>query len=131
MRDLANNIKNLNAFTPATISTDATTQGIIIDRDGFESLTFAFRASSYTDGDYLPLVEDGDEANLSDAVAVDDDFLIGTEAGATLSANGESKIGYNGGKRYIRISFVSSGTTTGATLDAVAILGHARSNPVA
>jgi hypothetical protein len=131
MRDLSSDIKTLNAISPVAISSNTTTNGLIIDRSGFESLTFILRASSYTDGDYLPLVEEGDQANLSDAAEVADVSLIGTEAGSILSEEKVAKIGYNGYKRYIRISFVSSSTTTGATLDAIAILGHSRDNPLA
>lgn len=131
MRDLVNDIKNLNAFSPVVISTNTTTNGIIIDLKGFESATFLLKASSYTDGSYLPLIEEGNDSGLSDAAEVADNFLIKTEADATLSAEGVSKIGYIGDKRYIRLSFVSSSTTTGATLDATVVLGHARSNPVA
>ena len=44
--DLKSNISNLNAFTPAAISTDTTTAGVEIDTLGFESLTFLMRAST-------------------------------------------------------------------------------------
>jgi hypothetical protein len=129
--DLKNDISNVDAFTPATIATDTTTAGSIIDMQDFESLTFLLRASTYTDGTYTPLIEDGDDSGLSDAAAVADAFLIGTEADAALSAAGESRIGYVGKKRYVRLSYVSTSTTTGATLDAVAVKGSPRHSVVA
>ena len=123
--DLKNDIKNLNGLTPAVINTDTTTNGIEIDTLGFESVTFFIRSSSYTDGTYTPLVEDTDTSG-SGEVAVVDDFLIGTEASAALSAAGISKIGFVGKKRYVRLNIVSSATTTGSTLDVVVVLGSPR-----
>jgi hypothetical protein len=129
--DSKNNVSNLNGLTPATIATNTTTAGEIIDTKGFESLSFLNRASDYTDGTYTPLIEDGEDSGLSDAAAVTDTFLIGTEANAALSADGVSKIGYIGKKRYVRLSYVSTSTTTGATLDSVAVLGDPIKAPVA
>lgn len=129
--DSKNNVSNLNGLTPATIATNTTTPGEIIDTKGFESLSFLNRASNYTDGTYTPLIEDGEDSGLSDAAAVTDTFLIGTEASAALSASGVSKIGYIGKKRYVRLSYVSTSTTTGATLDSVAVLGDPIKAPVA
>lgn len=127
--DQKSDVKNLNAFTPATISTDTTTAGVEIDTQGYEAVTFLFRASSYTDGNYTPLIQESDTSG-SGYAAVSDAYLIGTEASAALSAAGVSRIGYVGKKRYVKLSFVSTSTSTGATLDAVAVLGRAKSSPV-
>lgn len=127
--DLKSNISNLNAFTPAAISTDTTTAGVEIDTLGFESLTFLMRASTYTDGTYTPLIQETDTAG-SGYTAVADNDLIGTEADTALSAAGVSRIGYVGTKRYVKLSFVSASTSTGATLDAVAVLGSPKTAPV-
>ena len=122
--DLKNDISNESAFAPVVIASDTTTAGAIIDTSGFESCTFLNRVSAFTDGTYTPLIEDGDDAGLSDAAPVADDFLSGTEA--ALVAAGDSSIGYVGKKRYVRISFVSASTSTGATVDSVAVLGSPR-----
>lgn len=127
--DLKSNISNLNAFTPAAISTDTTTAGVEIDTLGFESLTFLMRASTYTDGTYTPLIQESDTSGSGYAAVADND-LIGTEADAALSAAGVSRIGYVGTKRYVKLSFVSASTSTGATLDAVAVLGSPKTAPV-
>lgn len=123
--DLHNNILQKVARNTAAISSTTTTAGNIIDTQGFESLEFLLHTGAWTDGTFTPLVEHGDAANLSDAAAVDDDDLLGTEAGAALAAaNSSSRIGYRGSKRYVRLSVVSSGVTSGATVGATAILGH-------
>lgn len=128
-RDLHNHLNQKVALKTRAISTDTTTVGEIIDMQGFESLELLIQAGTLTDGDYTPLVEDGDDSGLSDAAAVSDDFLLGTEAVAKLEAGDDdkvSKIGYIGGKRFVRLSLVSDNTSTGGTLGATAVQGHAR-----
>ena len=128
--DQVNNIKNLNAFTPATINSDTSTAGVEVDTKGYESISFLLRASSYTDGTYTPLIQ-GSNTSGSGYVDVTNDFLIGTEANAALDAEGVSKIGAVASYRYYKLTFVSTLTSTGATLDAVAVLGAPHSAPVA
>jgi hypothetical protein len=114
--DLKNDIQELVAVDVQAISSDTTTVGNIIDTASFESATFVQFAGALTDGNYTLLIEDGDDAALADAAAVADDFLIGTEAATVISAaNGISRIGYVGKKRYVRASVVSDTVTTGAT----------------
>jgi hypothetical protein len=131
-KDLFNNVVIKNALNTQAIATDTTTAGAIIDTAGFESLTFAVQSGTLTDGSYTVLLQEGDNSGLSDAEAVADSDLLGTEAGASFALaddNKVTKIGYLGTKRYVRLSLVSADTTTGGTLGAVAILGHARFNP--
>ncbi len=130
-RDLHNSIEQRNALDVQTIASDTTTVGDIIDMQGYESLEFLTIMGTLTDGDYLPLIEHGDDSGLSDAAAVPDAQLLGTEAGAAFTAdtddNKVSKIGYIGGKRYVRLSIVSTNfSATGAVLGAVAVLANAR-----
>ena len=130
MRDLLNKLKLLVALNGATISSSTTTAGAIIDTAGFDSLLFEIFSGARTDGTYTPLVEDGDDSGLSDAAAVDDKYLIGTEAGAVITgANKRAKVGYIGPKRYVRLSIVSTVVTTGAYLGATAILGNPATAP--
>jgi hypothetical protein len=130
--DLKNDIKELVGVDVQAIGSSTTTVGNIIDTLGFESTTIIQFLGALTDGEYTLLIEDGDDAGLSDAAAVADDFLIGTEANTQLSAaNGISRIGYVGKKRYVRVSIVSTNVTTGATAGAVVILGSPRHAVVA
>ena len=131
-KDLYNKILQKVAFNTQAISTDTTTNGEIIDLQGFDSATFIIQSGSLTDGTYTPLVHEGNESDLSDAAAVADADLIGTEAGAAFSATDDNKakrIGYVGGKRYIRLSLVSASTSTGGTLSSVAVLSDADIRP--
>ena len=75
----------------------------------------------------------------------DTDSAMGTEVSVTTAALGKDgtfpviaaaddatiyKFGYTGGKRYVRLKFVSA-TTTHCLIGASAILGHPRLTPVA
>lgn len=131
-KDLHNNIKALLALNTQTIATDTTTEGNIIDTKGFGAVEFLVSLGTRTDGTYTPLIEEGDASNLSDAQAVSDDNLFGTEALAALSASNTIKrIGYRVGKyRYVRLSMVSASTTSGSTgVTGVAILANPDNMP--
>lgn len=131
-RDLHNNVKIVPAIDPAAIRTgNAVTTGATIDTSGFESVEFAVQSGAITDGQFAISVEDGDQANMSDAAAVAAADLIG--AAPTLLATDDSvvkKVGYRGNKRYVRIKATQTGATTGGFVAAVAILGNPRSAPV-
>lgn len=133
-KDNFNNFKAVPAFNIRTISSNTTTTGDVIDTAGFESVTFTFQTGTITDGDYTILIEDADESafNVTNA-AVADAFLLGTEAGASFTAdtddNDISKIGYIGGKRYVRLSVVSTNVSSGGIVGAQCILGHPTDAP--
>lgn len=127
-KDMHNNILQKVALDIQAITTDTTTVGNIIDTKGFQSLEFINVSGTITDGDYALLIEHGDADDLSDAAAVADADLLGTEAAASFDANDDDRalrIGYKGQKRYVRASLVSTNTTSGGTLGVVAILGCA------
>ena len=110
-----------------------TTVGNIIDAQGYESITFEANLHEWVDGVYTPLIEDGDDAALSDAATVTSDYLVGTPAAVAailISANTVSSIGYIGKKRYVRISLVASGVTSGGSVSSTVILGDAHRNPI-
>jgi len=99
MNDLFHNVTVARALSPVSVSDNTAQVGQIIDRQGYGSLTFAVGLGSLADADatFAVLVEHGDAANLSDAAAVDDVDLLGTEAlaGFTFADdNATRKIGY-------------------------------------
>lgn len=118
-----------------SIATDTTTNGNAIDMSGYESIMFVLQTGAVTDGDYTPLLKEGDDNNVANATNVADADILptgtGQEASAALnSANSSSKIGYRGTKQYVFLNVVSANTTTGATVGAVAIQGHPKTAPV-
>lgn len=129
MRDLMNNIHLARAIAPVSVSDNTAQVSQIIDRKGYDSLTFAILAGSLADADvtFTALVEEGDAANLSDAVAVADADLIGTEVLASFQFDDDNeprKIGYRGMKRYVRLTITPANNASAALVSAIAILGH-------
>ena len=131
-KDHLNSVKIASARHAAAITTNTTTNGLTIDTQGHESLTFAVQSAAYTDGSYAVQLFAGDAANMSDEVVITTQVLglLGT-APTLAAANLVSKVGYVGSKRYARLKIVSTGVTSGATVSAVAVLAHARLEPVA
>lgn len=115
-------------WAPAASITDNTAQvSAIIDTAGFRGCTLALQVGSWSDADATSviLVEDGDNVLLSDAAAVADANLIGTEAGmAPTFANDNTvcKIGYIGAKRYVRVTFTPAANTGALFISGIAIL---------
>jgi hypothetical protein len=117
-RDLRSNIASDLGFY-AAITTDTTTAGQIVDTADYDSgIMFSFAAPVYSAGTFTPLIEESDDSGMAGATAVPDSSLIGTEAGAALSAQtavGDSMttLGIVCTKRYVRVSIVSTGTANG------------------
>lgn len=109
-RDLHNDCKWTNAEPPVAAVTDNTPYvSSILDTAEFFANEFLGLLGAIADADvsFTVLVEHGDQANLSDAAAVPDSQLLGTEAGAAFLFSDDNKafkIGYRGSKRYIRVT---------------------------
>jgi len=78
------------------------------------------------------MVEEGDEADLSDAASVADGDLLGTEvlAAFTFAADlGSRRIGYVGNKRYTRLTVTPSGNSGSAPIAIIPLLGNPANAP--
>lgn len=129
--DLHNQIKTSVALDYQTIASDTTTAGNIIDTQFYESVEFILVSATITDGDYAPLIEEGDASNLSDAATVTADYLLGTTAQGSFTEDDDDnetrRIGYVGKKRYVRLSIVSTNfSASGGSLTAIAVLNAPR-----
>ena len=126
VKDIKSQLQS-NLAMNATIATNTTTSGSIIDNANFDlGIMFVVQCSGYTDGTYKFTIEEGNEANLSDATVVPSNKLIGNLANldiTALSATGAllQSVGVFSNKRYLRINAVSTGVTTGATINAVVV----------
>ena len=119
MRDLVNSINPKRGFSPvASAQTDNTAiVSQIVNVQGYNSLTLLIATGTLADADatFTLLVEHGDASNLSDAAAVPDEMLIGTEALASFTFAGDDKvfkIGYCGPRNYVRATITPATTTT-------------------
>lgn len=136
MRDLHNNILVTRAVSPVSKTGNTAIVGAVIDRAGFESLEYVVTLGTITTAGttYTALLEEGDAVDMSDAAAVADAHLLGTEALASFvdsEVNTSKRLGYVGNKRYTRLTLTPAGNTGASTISAVAILGHPAIVPTA
>ena len=136
MNDLYNAVTVRRAISPVSVADTTAAVSQIIDRQGYGALMFAIATGSIADADatFTILVEDGDDSGLSDAAAVVDGQLHGTEALAAFQFDDDNetrKIGYRGFKRYVRLTITPVANASAALFSAVAILGSASDAPVA
>lgn len=136
MRDIANNLDFKKAFTPGAAVTDGTAEvSTACDLLGYDSCCLAFITGTLSDADATWTVLIEDSADNVTYAAVADEYLNGTEAlaGFTFADDAECrKIGYSGGKRYVRATVDDVTANTGDLyLAGVWVLGHKRRLPTA
>ena len=129
--DLHHNTKQLTALTSQTIDTDTTTAGEIIDTALFTALEFLLISGTITDGAYAVSLQHGDDSGLSDVTVVSADETLGDADFALADDDTAKRIGYIGKKRYVRLSIVSTATTTGGLFAGIALLANAAHQPTA
>ncbi|MDZ7809192.1 MAG: hypothetical protein U5L11_02430 [Arhodomonas sp.] len=133
MKDLHNNI-HIPSATVTSENDDTAFVSPIVDIQGYESLEFIIGIGNIADADatFAVLVEEGDESNLSDAAAVADAHLLGTEALAAFDFaddNAARKIGYVGNKRYVRCTVTPSNNASFAFVAIIPVQGHPANAP--
>lgn len=135
--ELHNNINVVRAISPAAATTNDTAWvSEILDTANYEHNELVLQIGALADADatFTVLIEDGDNAALSDNAAVADAYLLGTEAEASFTFaddNETRKIGYIGPKRYIRATVTPAANTGNAFLAGLWIQSGARKKPVA
>jgi hypothetical protein len=141
MRDNIHNETYRVAIPPVVVSDNTAQVGAWIDRSGYDSLSFAILTGTLADADatFAVLMEEANASDYSDAWAVaEQDSLSAVEgiAAATAAAftfaadDATTKIGYIGGKQYVRITITPAANSSAAPLAALAILGHPSKRPV-
>ena len=129
MRDLYNNVEVRRGFSPAAAVTDNTAYvSQIIDMRGFRSLVWCILLGSIADVDvtFTVLMEHGDDSGLSDAADVADVEMDPDEAtAAPLFSDDDTvrKLGYVGGKRFVRLTITPAANTGDIFLAIMALLG--------
>lgn len=115
------------ALSPVSVSDNTAQVSQIIDLQSAGSLEFVIATGNLADADatFTVFVEHGDAANLSDAAAVPDSELLGTEAGASFTFSDDDAvrmIGYMGSKRYVRLTITPANNASAAVVSCVALL---------
>lgn len=135
-RDLFNNINVKVALAPVVVTDNTAQVTTILDTENYESATLVILTGNLADADatFATLFEDGNQSNLSDHAEVASNLQLGSEALASFTfANDNAcfKIGYHGGKRYLRATITPTNNSGNAPLSAVWILGHPHHAPTA
>ena len=138
MRGQSNLVHPVPAIVPI-VQTNADTAftSAIIDRKGFESLTFLVITGVLTDAGctIAATMEHGDDSGLSDTAAVAQTDLVGTLAAMAMTQADDTecrKIGYVGAKRYVRLTLTPTGNAAGAIpIAAIALMGDPANSPTA
>ena len=133
MRDLASNIAIRAVIAPAVVADNTAAVGGVIDRRGFDSLTYVIATGTLADVDatFAALLEESD-ASGSGFTAVPPGGMIRTQARARFPYADDGtvrKLGYIGHKRYTRLTITPTGNSGSAPFSAVAVLGHASARP--
>lgn len=115
------------AISPVSVADNTAQVSQIIDLQSAGSLEFVIATGSLADADatFTVLVEHGNDSGLSDAAAVPDAELLGTEAGASFIFSDDDAvrtIGYIGSKRYVRLTITPAANASAALLSVVALL---------
>ncbi len=134
MRDMLNEMDVKRVISPVSVADNTAQVGQIIDRRGFDSLCYIIATGSLADADatFTALLEEGDDASLSDAAAVADANLVGTEALASFIFSDDNKcfkLGYRGSKRYTRLTITPAANASAGLMAAVAILCYPAQSP--
>jgi hypothetical protein len=123
MRDATTNKLLKRVISPVSGAGDNTALvGQIIDHQGFDAATYEILLGAIADADatFTVLLEEGDQANLSDAGAVADVDMVSQTRGvapetaaafAFDSDNQVRKLGYIGTKRYSRLTLTPANNT--------------------
>jgi hypothetical protein len=107
MRDLKNAFKPEYSIYPASLGAGAKTGDAIVDLQGFEGAMVVCGSGDLTVDMPFQLMH-GDDAALSDAAAVPDTDLVGTEPTLLEATDNEIKhFAYVGTKRYLRVDTLS------------------------
>lgn len=136
MQDLHNTIDVKRVISPVSVADTTAQVGQIIDRAGYSQVEYLIATGSIADADatFTILLEDGEDSGLSDAAAVADAYLIGTEALAAFQFDDDNecrKLGYKGAKRYTRLTITPVANASAAVLCAVCVLSGQASGPSA
>lgn len=134
MKDLHNSIKVSRALSPVSVADTTAQVSQILDTANFSANELVIATGSIADADatFAVLLEEGDNSALSDAAAVADADLLGTEALAGFQYDDDNetrKLGYIGSKRYIRATITPTGNASAALLSAVWVQAGPRVAP--
>ena len=127
MRDIKHNVDAVNSLVPAVYATNQAENGTSVDLQGYNAVQAAFVSGAFTDGTFTPKLQESDDNSAwSDVDAADMEGTL-----SALSANAVQRVGYKGGKRYLRPVVTVSSATSGGALSVILMRGRPHLAPVA
>lgn len=121
-KDLYNIVETQVVLAPIAITADTTTNGEIIDTEGYESLVLDTFVGVVTTGDITPVLYESDDSGMSGETVIPADKLIGAYATLDTSATINS-VGAVVGKQFVRPKYVSANTAS-LLVGSNVVLGH-------
>jgi hypothetical protein len=140
MKDNTTNVVLKRVISPVSVADNTAQVGQIIDRQGFDSVTYGILTGSLADVDatFTVLLEESNDPAMSGAVPVADADMISQGAGLpeadasfTFAADDQvRKLGYIGNRRYTRLTITPGANASAAVLAAFAMLSNPDRSPV-
>jgi hypothetical protein len=128
-RDLRDNIDVANSLLPALSTGSRTGSGV--DLQGYDSAVAVFHIGAWTGGTHTPSLQDStDNTTFADVAASNLNGAFTAVTGTGGTAVGQ-RVGYIGGKRYLRVFSTAGNATDVMASGAVIIRGHASRRPLA
>jgi hypothetical protein len=128
-KDLHTRIKESPALIITTITGNGTTNGTIIDMQGYDSIDFSFLSGASIGANLAVTMQDADDLAFTTAATVDSNFIIGTLPSYLIvdaEINTVKSVGYVGKRRFVRINVVATAFASNTVICAQAIRGDAR-----
>jgi hypothetical protein len=129
MKDQYTHLNVQRVLSPVIVSDNTAQVGQVIDSRGYGSVTYVISIGSIADADadFVVLLQEADTPDMAGDAAVEDSNLLGTELLAAFKFDDDNKtrkLGYNGIKRYTRMTITPVNNTSAAAFSCVALLGH-------
>jgi hypothetical protein len=125
--ELFNCISPKRVLSPVSVADNTAQVGQIIDHQNTSGAVYLIATGTLGDAgaEFTVLLEEGDASNLSDAAAVADADLLGTEVLASFIQSDDDKcykLGYKGVKRYTRLTITPTNNATASLIAAVCVV---------
>ena len=131
MFDFHNEVFLKPAIFPVSLVDNTVQVGPIIDTDGFYEVEFNRFSGGIVDGDatFTVSLDEGDDPALSDAAPVPSEFILGTVPVFSAASGLQNlKFGYNGHKRFVRITVTPANNSSAANFGFGCLLSAPRSS---
>lgn len=135
LHDIMDRLDFKRAISPLVAVDNTAFVSQIIDTRDYSACMFAIATGTLADADatFTVLLEEGDQANLSDNAVPNANYVNGSVANANFIFSDDDKvrkIGYTGIKRYIRLTITPANNTGNAPVAAIFIgVANRRATP--